>query len=1129
MPPAPNTASLGKYVDNPVGYYTGVPGISVPLYEIKERNFSLPISLSYHAGGIKVEEVSSNVGLGWVLNAGGAIVRSVKDIPDDFKGIESPCVSSYGQGGPNPGCKKGLLHSGKNIGDTDLEYAYAQDLIDQNYSYNNIIDKFNRIDTDPQGNGRHIYFKDVDSEPDVFYFNFCGHTGQFVFQVIDGTATVKLLSNSDLSVKHYLDTGGELSKFEIMDNTGNTYIFEDIERQESFAYRIVNGVPSIQMEPGLFSSGFNITGASSGYRTGWYLSKIVTTSGENINFSYNTEFNISHTSIPEQNFYWGPSWANTYNTYNPNTSGATLYFLTQNYNYQYSKRLGKIESPTARIVFEQSFERQDISDSAIINTLHPRAITGLTIYSLGNQSAERIKRFKFEQDYFETSITQAYYPIGSNEMYPPNSIDINAPINRYFKRLRLRSVQELGLTDNCINPSTSFEYKYKDFAGYTNADELPYRFSSQQDMWGYYNGATQNLFSKIPTLYVYPQMFDDSRKIGVYKRNNYTGPEYVLEGANRQPSVSVMDVAMLTKINYPTGGYTKYEYEPHKFKDFNEEFIGGGLRIKRITKNDGIPNSQPIIYNYGYTDSLNVSSGRAISMPQYASPQGIGGIYPLDGSESSFRANTIRYSVTQAPLGTTQGSNIGYRKVTESISGNGKTEYQFSLPGYWFETNDAAAPLPGPDCNISENGICDNLYKATPVVTLFPSTPLRYSDFNFTLFPASINSYPFAENPNYDWARGHLMKKNVFDQSGQLLLSEAYTYKNWIANGVSSPTKVYGLKMDLITASRNANNSSPSSSNRAGVWRAGKYYYLTDVNKVLSTKTTTEYQVGTSNSITKTEQFKYDGVTHPYNTQTNTMSSTGDELIKRIKYAADYNYTTAGGFGGVEGIAALRYKQMRAVPIETSLFIKRNGTEYLKGASLMTYDKLSNNTPVPKREFKVENGELLNNFAPSYTTVAPWALIKDPNYVEQSVVNRYDDKGNPLEVQMKSGELVCYIWGYNNGQYPIAMITNASYAQIEGVISSTTLQNLNKGYRLVGATQVYLIDNEIRDAINTLRSALPKAQVTSYTYKLLVGMTSETAPNGAIIFYEYDCFNRLSFVKDQNGKIIKQNTYELQQ
>ncbi len=77
IPPAPTAAALGAYAEYPSDGFSGVPGISVPLYELKLNGFTLPISLSYNASGIKVGEVASWVGLGWSLNAGGVITRSV--------------------------------------------------------------------------------------------------------------------------------------------------------------------------------------------------------------------------------------------------------------------------------------------------------------------------------------------------------------------------------------------------------------------------------------------------------------------------------------------------------------------------------------------------------------------------------------------------------------------------------------------------------------------------------------------------------------------------------------------------------------------------------------------------------------------------------------------------------------------------------------------------------------------------------------------------------------------------------------------------------------------------------------------------------------------------------------------
>jgi YD repeat-containing protein len=82
-PPSPDAAALMKYSEWPVNLYTGVANIDIPIYELKGRSVSVPISLSYHSSGIKVGEIASSVGLGWSLNAGGMISRSVRGLPDD--------------------------------------------------------------------------------------------------------------------------------------------------------------------------------------------------------------------------------------------------------------------------------------------------------------------------------------------------------------------------------------------------------------------------------------------------------------------------------------------------------------------------------------------------------------------------------------------------------------------------------------------------------------------------------------------------------------------------------------------------------------------------------------------------------------------------------------------------------------------------------------------------------------------------------------------------------------------------------------------------------------------------------------------------------------------------------------
>lgn len=80
--PSPQSAAYARYGEYPVDHSTGVPKIEIPIYTLNTGDYELPIFISYHASGIKVLDVSGPVGLGWTLNAGGVITRTVCGMPD---------------------------------------------------------------------------------------------------------------------------------------------------------------------------------------------------------------------------------------------------------------------------------------------------------------------------------------------------------------------------------------------------------------------------------------------------------------------------------------------------------------------------------------------------------------------------------------------------------------------------------------------------------------------------------------------------------------------------------------------------------------------------------------------------------------------------------------------------------------------------------------------------------------------------------------------------------------------------------------------------------------------------------------------------------------------------------------
>jgi YD repeat-containing protein len=130
----------------------------------------------------------------------------------------------------------------------------------------------------------------------------------------------------------------------------------------------------------------------------------------------------------------------------------------------------------------------------------------------------------------------------------------------------------------------------------------------------------------------------------------------------------------------------------------------------------------------------------------------------------------------------------------------------------------------------------------------------------------------------------------------------------------------------------------------------------------------------------------------------------------------------------------------------------------------------------------------------------------------------YNNTGHLLAAAPEYGLRTVYLHSYYN-QHLIAEIKNADYATVESILGGSAAVS---SFAASNPT-----DAAVNTLINTLRNSalLKDAQITSYTYKPLVGMTSSTDAKGMTTYYEYDAFQRLKTVKDQDGNILKQTDY----
>ncbi len=159
--PGPEIAGLGEYGKIPVSLYTGIPDISIPLYELEVGAYSLPLSAAYHLASVKPHSQPGCLGLGWSLVAGGYITRVVHGLYD-----EKCHTNGYAPG----------------------YYAHASRL--KNITTEQFVEDTKHI-LDMEN-------KYYELSADEFSFNFCGYSGNFYYK---GDGEWCVVSDQDIRVE----------------------------------------------------------------------------------------------------------------------------------------------------------------------------------------------------------------------------------------------------------------------------------------------------------------------------------------------------------------------------------------------------------------------------------------------------------------------------------------------------------------------------------------------------------------------------------------------------------------------------------------------------------------------------------------------------------------------------------------------------------------------------------------------------------------------------------------------------------------------------------------------------------------------------------------------------------------
>jgi len=96
--------------------------------------------------------------------------------------------------------------------------------------------------------------------------------------------------------------------------------------------------------------------------------------------------------------------------------------------------------------------------------------------------------------------------------------------------------------------------------------------------------------------------------------------------------------------------------------------------------------------------------------------------------------------------------------------------------------------------------------------------------------------------------------------------------------------------------------------------------------------------------------------------------------------------------------------------------------------------------------------------------------------------------------------------------------------------TGTTRNFVIQWWNLVGGIwkfneQPFTGNTTLTGPVDDVRIFPTDAQMNTYTYQPLIGMTSETDPSGKSVTYQFDALDRLYLVRDNDGNIIKRDCY----
>lgn len=1107
----PMSKSFQKYIDHPVNLYNGTPDITIPLVELKDGDISLPIALRYNSSGIRADEEASWVGLGWNLNAGGMITQNIVG-ECDYNDTEFANLVNC------------LNLSNKKLYNNYDAIGYTEALQNKLQSYFNSPNQL---------------YHSGKMNPDVFYFSYPGGSGKFIIDYRDNSIhqlnrheNIKIcISKTDNSfaVKNrefqIITTEGIIHTFT---HLAGTYPNQSTGRPLSISYALTSSL----------------------YPNGKYIAYSYATNA--IKLMRKSSFFQAPFASTGQSKYLGDKY---YGDSETEINGTEFY-------------LNKITTPHYEVSFTLA-ERDDVWGG--------KQLTTIKVNPAGSAS-NVLKEIRFEYDYFEAAET--------NGTWTPLISGWKSSYNK--KRLKLMSVFHLKgtLKDNChtffYNNTVPDKYTYNiDYWGYYNGTSGYRRDTYLPDLsqmkWGrFLSMGFQTSIGDIFQKYNYTNFSNRSYSFtdcqagilaGIqyptkgyveykYEPNSFidkklpakTSETIIVEDWNRES-----DIAGKTTFTLP--GDCSIDIEGRVGRGLNTwqeiwENGGGSVTLLRAVGN-GVPTD--LRYSYSFKDdclyqanhnpgSTELVTKKTLSLEAKA-PNGQSYTYYInasfpDGLGLQYGAST-KHGSTRAQA--TYKLNSSY--IDAEIQGNGiriKSINMYSLRGDRTSVLSTSYEYKNPTNNICSGILQDQIQFVKPYNGIYSYLKDKStSSIDKVLIQQNVVEVTSENSICNPYASiggvGYTYVKEIKNESGRSAGYTVYQYKNiapdftlgsvradYPLNGKLVSIQNYTSGQRLIKSESNIYltntthfywgvslldymNMFPgiyASNNQVSLMPYDENfgYYNGRLRTILHQLNTYDVSLVRKEimqeGVSTTEEYSYDVSTLQLLKRTIKTSGT-DSLTYMYSYPNHFNFAP---------YTDMTLKNMIKPVVESRLL--KNGN--MKKGLLTQYrmwPTLNKIYPLSQSE-----SQITGNIGSPSTLSSSGASTSVYPYTRASW-DKYDNQGNCQATTIGNVKTV-FLWAYNS-LYPVAKIEGATYAEIESWLTATTISSLS--------TNTTTVSTALDGIRNTLSGK--GVLVTTYTYQPLVGITSITAPNGEITTYEYDSFDRLTKVKDHNGKMIEVYDY----